>query len=323
MSYTHLTKTELVFIEEYHSIGHTGRKIAKTLQRGHETIYRVIRQLLEGFTALDIYHSYKENKSNCGRMNIELPSTEIDYINEKTLLDWTPDVIIGRNENPISCSISTLYRLFKSGVFKQERLPMKGKRKPNGHQEKRGKQAFRRSIIDRDSEHPNYQKEFGHLEGDTIVGRHHKSAVITLVERVSKCIIAIKPAGRKAFNIEDAINQWFDQLPKHLFKSIIFDCGKEFSNWKNISNNHDIDIYFADPGTPSQRALNEHSNGLLRQNGLPKEMDFRPVAQDYISSVALRRNHIPRKSLNYQTPIECFMEHVTEHVDQDILSRLI
>ncbi|HSO58762.1 MAG TPA: IS30 family transposase, partial [Paenisporosarcina sp.] len=44
---------------------------------------------------------------------------------------------------------------------------------------------------------------------------------------------------------------------------------------------------------------------------------------DYISSVALRRNHIPRKSLNYQTPIECFMEHVAEHGDPDILSRLI
>ncbi len=51
-----------------------------------------------------------------------------------------------------------------------------------------------------------------------------------------------------------------DQLPKHLFKLIIFDFGKEFSNWKNISNHHDIDIYFADPGTPSQRALNEHSS---------------------------------------------------------------
>ncbi|EGO8270602.1 IS30 family transposase, partial [Enterococcus faecalis] len=40
--------------------------------------------------------------------------------------------------------------------------------------------------------------------------------------------------------------------------------------WKAISNQHDIDIYFADPGTPSQRPLNENSNGILRRNGLPK-----------------------------------------------------
>ncbi|EIK07933.1 hypothetical protein MQC_00943, partial [Staphylococcus aureus subsp. aureus VRS2] len=49
---------------------------------------------------------------------------------------------------------------------------------------------------------------------------------------------------------------------------------KEFSNWKALSNQHDIAIYFADPGTPSQRALNENSNGLLRKDGLPKKHGF-------------------------------------------------
>ena len=43
---------------------------------------------------------------------------------------------------------------------------------------------------------------------------------------------------------------------------------------EKISNTNDIAIYFADPGTPSQRGLNEHSNGLLRKDGLPKERDF-------------------------------------------------
>jgi len=107
---------------------------------------------------------------------------------------------------------------------------MQDKRKPNGHQEKRGKQSFRRSIRDRDSDHPNYQEEFGHLEGDTIVGNHYESSVIRLVGRLSKCIIAIKPAGRKAANIETSLNQWLGQLPQHLFKLIIFDCGKELSS---------------------------------------------------------------------------------------------
>lgn len=146
--------------------------------------------------------------------------------------------------------MKTLYRLFEQGIFNQECLPMKGKRKPNGHQEKRGKQAFRRTINNRNEEHPNYEEEFGHLEGDTIVGNHHKSAVITLVERLSKCTITIKPDGRKARDVEKSLNTWFDKIPIHTFKSIIFDCGKEFSNWKNVSNKQDIDIYFADPGTP-------------------------------------------------------------------------
>src|SRR5690625_1461872 len=323
MSYTHLTKTELVFIEEYHEFGLSGRKIAKKLKRGPESIHRVIRQLKKGLTAIEVHRQYKANKAKCGRKKIQLTSDEKDYINEKVRDGWTPDVIIGRNERPISCSMRTLYRKFESGEFNVNTLPMQGKRKPNGHQEKRGRQSFRRSIRDRNQEHPNYEKEFGHLEGDTIVGRHHKSAVITLVERLTKCIIAIKPVGRQAANIETSLNQWLGQLPKNLFKSIIFDCGKEFSNWKNISNKQDINIYFADPGTPSQRGLNEHANGLLRRNGLPKEMDFNPVSQGCISEVAFRRNNIPRKSLNYQTPIECFMNHVSKDFDESMLSRLI
>lgn len=140
-----------------------------------------------------------------------------------------------------------------------------------------------------------------------------------MVERVSKCIITIKPEDRKAKDIEKSLNDWFRQLPRNLFKSMIFDNGREFSNWKNISNEQDIDIYFADPGTPSQRTLNEITNGLLRKNGLPKEIDFRTVTQVFISSVSSRRNNIPRKSLNYRTPIECFIEHAGE----DIVSRLI
>lgn len=86
-----------------------------------------------------------------------------------------------------------------------------------------------------------------------------------------------------------------------------------------MCNQHDIAIYFADPGTPSQRALNENSNGLLRKDGLPKEMDFNEVDQTFVSSVAHKRNNIPRKSLNYQTPLEVFMNYM----DEDILSSLI
>src|SRR5699024_8678884 len=152
--------------------------------------------------------------------------------------------------------------------------------------------------------------EFGHLEGDTIVGVHHKSAVVTLVERLSKVIITLKPVGRTAKDIETVINEWFHQIPRHLFKSITFDCGKEFSNWRTMSNQNDVDIYFADPGTPSQRGLNEYSNGLLRKGGLPKHMEFNTVDQHFVASAASRRNQIPRESLNYRKPLEVFMSYM-------------
>ena len=307
MTYTHLTPDELVMIEAYAKAHQSVTKTAQMLKRSRQTIYTVYAYLKDGHTALEYYQNYKKNKAKCGRRSIVLPAEQVGYIRKKVVQGWTPDVIIGRGEFPIGCSVRTLYRMFKMGIFDCSDLPMKGKRKPNGHQEKRGKHAFRRSIHERSNDYTSFEEEFGHLEGDTIVGQKHKSAVITLVERLSKVIITLQPEGRRAIDIENRLNQWMQSVPKHLFKSMTFDCGKEFSNWKSISNINDIDIYFADPGTPSQRGLNENSNGLLRKDGLPKQMDFNEVDESFIQSIASKRNNIPRKSLNYKTPIEVFL----------------
>lgn len=192
---------------------------------------------------------------------------------------------------------------------------MKGKRKPNGHTEKRGKQSFTRNISERVEDHPNINEEFEHIEGDTIIGAHHKSAVITLAERLTKMIITLKPTSRSALNVGQRINEWLSKLPINLFKSITFVCGKEFSDWKDISNKNDIDIYFCDPGTPSQRPLNENSNGILRRDGLYKKMDFNQVSEQCIQSVSAKRNHIPRKSLDYQTPVEAFFKEMAKEIN--------
>src|SRR5699024_6826578 len=96
MSYTHLTKTELVFIEEYHEFGFSGRKIAERLKRSHETIYRIIRKLNTGMTAIEVYLEYQANNAKCGRKKIDLPAFEKNYINDQVAKACTPDVIIGR-----------------------------------------------------------------------------------------------------------------------------------------------------------------------------------------------------------------------------------
>lgn len=319
MTYTHLTTNELVMIESYFHANKPVAKVAHSLKRSRQTIYNVYHALRAGMSPLDYYKRYKQNKSRCGRQKIILPEDQVVYIQKQVTQGWNPDVIIGRAEQCISCSVRTLYRKFKCGEFNIQDLPMQGKRKRNGYREKRGKQAFKRSIHERNKQHKKIDDEFGHLEGDTIVGVKHKSAVITLVERLSKAIITLKPAGRTAKDIEQALNQWFQSIPFHLFKTITFDCGKEFSNWKSICNQNDVEIFFADPGTPSQRGLNEHSNGLLRKDGLPKSMDFREVTEAFIQSVASKRNQIPRKSLNYKTPMEVFLSYVS----QDDLSSLI
>ena len=184
---------------------------------------------------------------------------------------------------------------------------MKGQRKPNNHQEKRGMKESNELF-------PNLSEEFGHFEGDTVVGKKQKRGVITLVEVKSKLIVTLKPNGRIAKDIEERLQEWLSRLPRNFVKTIIFDCGKEFSNWEIICNEYDIHIFFSAPGFPSQRGLNENSNGLLRKDGLPKQMDFNPIDEEFIQSIAHYRNKIPRKLLEYLTPIEVFREYIEQFV---------
>ena len=214
MTYTHLTTDELVIIASYFKNNQSVAKTAQCLGRARQTIHNVYQFLKTGATILNYYQRYKENKKRCGRRSIDLPEEQKEYVQKRVIQGWTPDVIVGRSEMKLDCSVRTLYRMFKDKPFDTHDLPM---------------------------------------------------------------------------------------------------SGKEFLNWKKISNTNDISIYFADPGTPSQRGLNEHSNGLLRKDGLYKAMDFNGVSETFIQSVASKRNNIPRKSLHYRTPMEVFLSYVTKY----------
>lgn len=209
MAYTHLTKDELAFIELYYHQKISVSEICRRIKRSREIVYNVINALKAGISVLEFYQNDKKRKSLCRRRRIVLPKHQISYIQKRIADGWTPDTIIDRNEESISCSVKILYRMFREDILPVHSLPMKGKRKPNSHHEKRGRQTFKRHISERTVEFPDFDKAFGHLEGDTIIGRHHGSAVITLVERVSKMIITLRPEGRKASDIEKALNSMF------------------------------------------------------------------------------------------------------------------
>lgn len=101
-------------------------------------------------------------------------------------------------------------------------------------------------------------------------------------------------------------------MPRHFVKSITFDNGKEFAGWREIVNKHDIHTYFAAVGAPNQRGLNENNNGSLRRDGLSKRLDCRNLPDTLVTQLMSYRNRIPRKSLHYRTPLEVFMENITD-----------
>lgn len=161
-------------IEAYYQEGMAVSAICHSLKRSKQTIYKLIAYFKAGHTAYDYYKNYKASKQHCGRRKTQLTQSEQTFIQMHLDRDWSLDVVKGTYPDKISCSMRTLYRLVDRGIFKKEDLPWKGKRKPNGKTEKHGKQAFRRDIRERSKVYPECDSEFGHLEGDTIVGKNHQ-----------------------------------------------------------------------------------------------------------------------------------------------------
>ena len=161
------------------------------------------------------------------------------------------------------------------------------------------------------SERPEEADELvlpGHWEGDLITGIANKSAIGTIVERVTGYVLLLHlPDRHGAAEVEKAIVKQMGKLPAALRKSLTWDQGIEMSNHADIAIATDLDIYFCDPHSPWQRGRNENTNGLLRQY-FPKSTDLSGYHPDYLDFVSHELNIRARKRLGYKAPAEVLDE---------------
>ncbi|CAL9670943.1 IS30 family transposase [Streptomyces sp. enrichment culture] len=144
----------------------------------------------------------------------------------------------------------------------------------------------------------------GHWEGDLIIGKAHKSAIGTLVERSSRFVALVHlPEGRRPSEMRDALIETVGTLPAQLRRSLTWDQGSEMAMHKQFSVATDMPVFFCDPGSPWQRGSNENTNGLLRQY-FPKGTDLAGYTRHELDEVAAELNSRPRKTLGWETPAE-------------------
>ena len=105
----------------------------------------------------------------------------------------------------------------------------------------------------------------GHWEGDLLVGKNGRSAVGTLVERVSRFVVLVPPAGRDAATVSDAVIDQVSGLPEVVRRSLTWDCGAEMAEHVAITLKADLPVYFAHPHSPWERGTNENTNRWLRE----------------------------------------------------------
>ena len=148
----------------------------------------------------------------------------------------------------------------------------------------------------------------GHWERDLLFGSGNRQ-IATLVERSTRYVMLVKVDRKDTKTVVDALIENARQLPNQLYQSLTWDRGKELADHRRFTLATDVQVYFCDPQSPWQRGSNENTNGLLRQY-FPKGIDVSGFTQAQLDEVARRLNERPRKTLNFETPIERYRQAV-------------
>ena len=309
------------------------REIARRLGRSPSTISRELKRggvsrarFAKRYSPTAAHRAAFENRRRPKDLKIpsnpELLQIVQHYLDEK----YSPEQVCGRlrrdfpDREDLRVSHETVYKtiyLQARGGLKREvaaltrtgRTIRYPKHRPD---ERRGRIKDMVSIWDRPAQALDRTVP-GHWEGDLIVGKDGKSAIATIVERHSNFVILgwLDPSLNRVEATTRALTTKLPELPEHLRRTLTWDRGTELRAHKQVSIDTGIDIYFADPHSPWQRASNENTNGLLRQY-FPKGTDLSVYSQEDLDFVANQLNNRPRKRLDFSTPYEVLSTHLLQ-----------
>ena len=166
-----------------------------------------------------------------------------------------------------------------------------------------GSKILNQVSIDNRPKHIELRNEIGHWEGDLIIGKNHKSAIGTIVERKSRYTLIIKLKARNAKEVAKMFAKKLNQLNPLFKKSMTYDNGTEMAKHETITKKTGMKIYFAHPYSSWERGTNENTNGLIRRY-LPKGTDFNEIDEKKLLFIQEKLNNRPRKIIGYKTPKE-------------------
>lgn len=280
------------------SVSTVSREIKRNKNRFGRYLYTI---------ACELTQLRRERSVSNRRLSDSVKKEALKLLVEK---DWSPEQISGYLQvyKHICISHESIYRLIREDdtgeLKKHTRHGMKYRRHIKVR--KKGKESKipnRTSIHDRPPEADG--KRFGDWELDLIVGKGHKSALVTLTERSTNYILIGFVPDKKPKTVAEKV--WSMLLPfkNCALKSITTDNGMEFRDHEWIAKKLSTKIFFADPYCSWQKGAIENANKLIRQY-FPKGTDFNLVSRQTILNVQHRINARPRVKLGFLSPTIAF-----------------
>ena len=304
MNYTHLSLGERYQIYALKGAKHSINFIARALNRSPSTILREIRRN----KSLRGYRVNNAHKKACARRSnnaLSIIADVWDWVTDKLKENWSPQQIAGVHGG---LSHMSIYRYIWTNKRKGGRLWQCLRRKAKPYRQRltaetRGRINDRVSIHERPSI-VDARTRIGDWEADTIIGQHHKQAIVTLVERKTGLLKMKRVANKTAQQVSEAMIGILKPVRLQV-KTITSDNGKEFAQHKKVKRKLFTSFFFADAYASWQRGTNENTNGLIREY-LPKGCDFRQVSDQDVQMIENKLNNRPRKRLGFKTPMQAF-----------------
>ena len=311
MIYTQLTQTERYQIYALLKAGHHQTDIAMILNRHKSTISREIRRNtgLRGYRPQQAQRLTQERRlsKNQPRLCGFIWSTVERLLRQ----DWSPEQISLwlSTESGIKVSHEWIYQYILQnkacgGDLYRHLRCQKQRRKRYGSYSRRG-QLINRISIDERPAIVDKRSRIGDWELDTIIGKGHQQAIVSLTERKSRYTLIQKVKRKTALSVSGAIIHLLAPISDQV-NTLTADNGKEFADHEKIANALNAKFYFAHPYASWERGLNENTNGLIRQY-FPKDRDFKTITQTEINRVMNKLNNRPRKCLGIKTPNQVFL----------------
>ena len=312
----HLTEKQRYLIFELKQEEYQQKDIARVVGVSSSTISRELRRncdLRSGKYVMDL----AQRKADERKHNKRRKQVFTDTMKEKCLellgKDYSPEQIAGRCklEGVEMVSHEVIYRWIWEDKRRGGDLHPHLRRQGRKYAKRGSKNAGRGLIpnrVDIDEREDIVEKKlrFGDLEIDTIIGKNHKGAILTINDRATSIVWIRKLSGKEAAPLAKKTKSALRKV-KHLIHTITADNGKEFAKHEEIAQKLEINFYFCKPSHSWERGANENTNGLIRQY-IPKGTDFSEVTDKQIKRIENILNNRPRKRLGYLTPNEKFKQ---------------
>ena len=177
---------------------------------------------------------------------------------ERLASGWSPEQIAGRLEREQGrkvISYETIYRFIYAQIARtkdyrwRHYLP-RGKSKRGCRGSKGGSPASfiegRVSLAERPSRPPT-AKTCGHWEADLMMFAKYGQAILTVHERKSRLLLAIRLSSKAANGVARHLVNLFGAMPPPLRQTVTFDNGTEFARHSRSIASEDRDILLRSP----------------------------------------------------------------------------